>query len=361
MPKALPTLRTLIVGGEVNRRDVIDTWATTVNLITGYGPTETCVFCTAHPVHELSKPSNIGRPIGCATWIVDQDDHSILVPDGTIGELLIQGPGVARGYLNDKEKTDEVFVADPDFIPEASRGQYMFYKSGDLCRKAPDGNIEFLRRKDFQVKYHGNRVELGEIEYQLQNGMRSLLSCCVEIAEPEARQKRQAIVAFLQVPSDEDKDNYESLNELAVDMTDKLREQLLDLRTYVQKMLPAYMVPSLYVPMSKLPQNVSQKMERKVIQRWLEKQPSDLLELWSLGSGKVKTMPTEDKDVRMQALWVEVLGAMPEDVGVDDNFFAVGGDSIGKKNCFPNPHLTTHIALEVSRSQPRRICTNQSR
>ncbi len=158
--------------------------------------------------------------------------------------------------------------------------------------------------------------------------MPGLLSCCVEDRRAR-RAKRQAIVAFLQVPSDKDVDDYESLGDLAVEVTEEMREQLLDLRGYMKKTLPAYMVPSLYVPMANA-KNVAQKMERKVLQQWLEKQPVDRLEMWSLGSGKAKTMPAEEKDVQMQALWVEVLGILAEDIGVDDSFFAVGGDSIGK-------------------------------
>src|SRR5690606_19340742 len=122
---------------------------------------------------ENSDPTCIGRPTAGIFWVVDPDNHDILLPVGAVGELVLEGPFLARGYLNDAAKTNAVFIENPlwasDMCPENMKAfeRRRMYKTGDLVRYNPDGTLRFVGRKDYQVKVNAQRVELGEIEHHL--------------------------------------------------------------------------------------------------------------------------------------------------------------------------------------------------
>jgi non-ribosomal peptide synthetase component F len=159
-PSMVPTLKTLALGGEPLSKIDVETWAGHVQLINGYGPSECSVAATGNTeMTSDTDPANIGFPVGGICWIVDTDDHDLLLPPGEIGELLIEGPILARGYLKNKEKTDEVFVERPAWGPTTRTGENRrFYKTGDLAKFLPDGSLYFIGRKDTQVKLRGLRI-----------------------------------------------------------------------------------------------------------------------------------------------------------------------------------------------------------
>jgi non-ribosomal peptide synthetase component F len=134
----------------------------------GYGPTETCVFCVTRVVSGPSevdgpKPETIGHAVGSLSWVVEAKNHNRLVPIGCIGELIVQGPSLARGYLNEPDKTAAVFVDGPSWLKEFGYTQPLtLYKTGDLVRYNTDGTLTYLGRKDNQVKVNGQRLELGK-------------------------------------------------------------------------------------------------------------------------------------------------------------------------------------------------------
>lgn len=172
-PADVPTLKRLNNGGEALNRDVIERWADHVELYNLYGPAETTINQTASARLSTSSPaSNIGPAYGSHVWIVDERDHNRLVPPGCVGEILIEGPLVARGYLNDPEKTAAAFIEDPgwasQFPKSALSSPRRFYKSGDIGIMNMDGSITILGRRDAQVKINGQRVELDEVMYQVQ-------------------------------------------------------------------------------------------------------------------------------------------------------------------------------------------------
>lgn len=166
-PEDVPNLRTLILGGEALSTHDVETWAEHLQLVNGYGPSECSIAAAGNPhLTRTTDPANIGRAIGGVCWITEAQDHNRLAPIGTVGELLIEGPIVARGYLNNPEKTAEVFIENPAWV-EKVEGQppRRLYKTGDLVHYNPDGTINFIGRKDNQVKVRGQRLELGKLHF----------------------------------------------------------------------------------------------------------------------------------------------------------------------------------------------------
>ncbi|KAK1911190.1 hypothetical protein P3342_011792 [Pyrenophora teres f. teres] len=140
-------------------------------LINGYGPTECCIVCAGYTTTQAFTTGTIGRAIASVSWVVDPENHHRLAPLGSVGELLVEGPILARGYLNDAEKTAAAFIEDPAWLMDGCQGYAgrhgRLYKTGDLVQYNDDGNLVCVGRKDSQVKLRGQRIELGEIEHHL--------------------------------------------------------------------------------------------------------------------------------------------------------------------------------------------------
>ena len=160
-PSDIPNLKTLASGGEPLAKIDVETWAAHLQLINGYGPSECSIAATGNThMTPDTNPANIGWPVGGLCWVVHADDHDKLLSIGDVGELLIEGPILTRGYLKNQAKTDEVFITRPAWGPRTSVGEVRrLYKTGDLAKFNPDGSIHFVGRKDTQVKLRGLRIE----------------------------------------------------------------------------------------------------------------------------------------------------------------------------------------------------------
>jgi len=147
-PSDVPNVKGLSLGGEPLTKDNIEVWGNEVALHCCYGPSECSINSTWNgDLRKSTEATNIGKSIGSVSWIVDPSNHDRLVPIGCVGELLIEGPILARGYLNDPDKTSKAFIRNPMW---ASGRNDRFYKTGDLCRYNSDGTITYLGRKDTQ-------------------------------------------------------------------------------------------------------------------------------------------------------------------------------------------------------------------
>jgi amino acid adenylation domain-containing protein len=282
--------RSVLLGGEA-----IDgaTWqrlsVASTHFYNMYGPTECTVDASITLINGSSGPPHIGRPIA-NTRIYLLDAHRQLVPIGVAGEIHIGGVQVARGYLNRPALTAERFLPDSfSGLPGAR-----MYKSGDLGRYRPDGQIEFHGRNDFQVKLRGFRIELGEIEAQLR-ACRGVSEAVVIAREDSSRNKR--LVAYL-VP-DED----------AEPSIAALREQLVST-------LPEYMVPAAYVQLPALPLTPNGKLDRQALP-----DPEGDTHL-----KRAYEAPVGEIEVTLAAIWQELLHI--EQVGRHDHFFELGGHSL---------------------------------
>ncbi|KFF74859.1 hypothetical protein HX13_12800 [Chryseobacterium sp. P1-3] len=238
-------LEILVVAGDVTNPQVMAMYKEHgVDLINAYGPTETTVCATLHHYNEDENPVNIGGPIGNMTVYV-LDNHHRIVPVGAVGELYIGGAGIARGYLNRTDLTEERFIANP-FQTENQKVKEdngRLYKTGDLVRWLSNGELEYIGRNDFQVKIRGYRIELGEIENQL-------------LGYPEISQ-----VAVLA------KENKAGLKYLAgYYVSDTAIDSSL-LSEYLSESLPEYMVPGIYVHLTSLPLTINGKLDKKSVTR----------------------------------------------------------------------------------------------
>ncbi|WP_323074014.1 non-ribosomal peptide synthetase [Mycetohabitans endofungorum] len=287
LPRLGPSL-TLILAGEAPSATLVRDLADQGTVLNAYGPTETTVCATAwRGARDFNGAVLIGRPIA-NTRIYLLDAHGQPVPLGAVGELYIGGAGVARGYLNRPELTAERFVPDPFSDDAGAR----LYKTGDVARYLPDGNLEFLGRNDEQVKIRGFRIEPGEIAACLTAHPQVRDAVVLAIGEGAAKR----LVAYVQAEADE--------------------HLASTLRAQVVASLPEYMVPSAFMRLDAFPLTPNGKLDRRALPA-----PDD-----EALAHQVYEAPQGELEATLAAIWVELLGV--EHVGRHDSFFALGGHSL---------------------------------
>jgi amino acid adenylation domain-containing protein len=287
----LPRLRTIIAGGEACPLNLVTRWAHGRRFFNAYGPTEATVCATVAECTCYGKKPPIGYPIP-NTKVYLMDDQLQLVPVGVPGELHISGAGLARGYLNRPDLTAERFIPNPFSDKPESR----LYKTGDLARYLPDGNIEFLGRIDYQVKVRGFRIELGEIEEVL--NQHPGLQDTVVVAREETQVSGSKLVAYV-VPSPHQKPTPG------------------ELYRFLKSKLPDYMVPSAFILLETLPLTPNGKVDRQALPApaWV-----------SLESEETITASHTLIQELLADIWIKLLGV--GSVGIHDNFFELGGHSL---------------------------------
>ncbi|MFI1166942.1 non-ribosomal peptide synthase/polyketide synthase [Streptomyces sp. NPDC020801] len=298
---ALPGLRTLIVGAEACPADLVERWAPGRRMINSYGPTEATVVATwTGPLAPGAGAPPIGVPSG-TTRVHVLDAALRPVPPGVTGELYVAGPGLARGYLNRPGLTAARFVADPFGAP----GERM-YRTGDLARWDADGQLRFAGRADDQIKLRGFRIEPGEIESALRRS--PLVRDAAVLVRTDGTHDGPPsgpgrLVAYVVLAGG------------ALE-TDAGQVPVAELREHLSGVLPPHMVPSVFVPMDRLPLTPSGKTDRRAL-------PAPAPVRTATGP---RTAPRTGTERRIARIWADVLGVA--EVGADDNFFHLGGDSI---------------------------------
>ncbi|MEJ2633925.1 MAG: amino acid adenylation domain-containing protein [Calditrichia bacterium] len=285
--------KTFISGADLCTWDLANRWSQYHNFANAYGPTEATVASSWHAVKSQSAKSGsvpIGRPIdNVKFYILDRNLNP--VPIGVSGELYIAGVNLARGYLHRPDLTAEKFIPNPFDHQSGSR----LYKTGDLVRYLPDGNVEFLGRIDYQVKVRGFRIEIGEIEVVL-NQHPKIKEALILAQEDTPGNKR--LVAY-------------------IISAEKPDPSVSKLRSFLKEKLPEYMIPSAFVFLEKFPLNPNGKINRKAL---------PLPELIRPNLSKEFVPPGTETENALAKIWQEVLGI--EKVGIYDNFFELGGDSV---------------------------------
>ncbi|XP_044721303.1 AMP-binding enzyme domain-containing protein [Hirsutella rhossiliensis] len=316
----IPSLRKLVLGGEASTKDTIAKWHRSLDLIVCYGPAECSVYCSgAPPATATSDPADLGEAIGALYWVADAHDHNRLVPIGCTGELLLEGPTVARGYLHDKHKTAQTFIYNPAWADGSTPGRpRRFYRTGDLVRYNEDGTIHFVGRKDTQVKVRGQRVELGEIEHAIRIQMPSLTHVTVDAVSLDSR---QAVVAFLHVTAKS------SGSDEVLPLDDQLKEDLMKLQASIAEVLPFHMQPNMFVPMAQVPLTANGKVDRRRLRDLVTNLGHKRMLQFTLESS-TKRVPATDMEFALRDLWAQALSVDPPTIGTQDQFFRVGGDSI---------------------------------
>ena len=340
-PENAPHLRTLVLGGESLTKDIIDTWAgiDNIRLFNTYGPSECSIQCTSSKaLGRVATGANIGRPVNCKLWVTDADDPRRLLPVGSTGELLIEGPIVGRGYLNQPGKTKAVFIQGLPWASVVGDGSpRRFYRTGDLARFNHDGTLDCLGRQDSQIKLHGQRIELGEIEYNITKRLLvpDTAQVAVEAFTPGGSSSRKLLAAFIQFSEASGSASGSSSGLGVTEMTDALRTDLLRIKSETAQHLPEYMVPSLFLPLVRMPTNTSGKIDRKKLREEASKLDQRHLALYSLSQtaqvgGEVDAPLGSPLERVLASAWAETLGIDLDEnpIGPDDNFLELGGDSI---------------------------------
>ncbi len=296
---ALAALRWLIPTAEALHSELCRRWFSlypTIPLLNAYGPTECSDDVTFYPIfqppEETHSIMSIGQPIAnMQVYVLDRRMRP--VPIGVSGELYIGGVGVGRGYLADATRTAETFVPDPFRREPGAR----LYRTGDMTRYLADGNLEFLGRRDHQVKIRGYRIELGEIEAVLSQhaGVRE----CAVLAQEDAPDNSRLIAYVVTRP--EHPCSADALHHLATEM------------------LPDYMVPSAFVFLDALPLSPNGKLDRQALPA-----PSESRSVLEAAYAAPRTAI----EVELVNIWAELLGLKPERIGIQDDFFALGGHSL---------------------------------
>jgi amino acid adenylation domain-containing protein len=290
------SLRLMLVGGEKAQMQVLEAWrrvaGSGVRWINTYGPTETSVIATAYELSSsgpLPDPVPIGRPIGNMRIHI-LDGNLQPVPVGVAGEIHIGGPGLARGYLNCPDITAAKFIPDPF----SSGPQAKLYQTGDLARYLPNGEIEFVGRRDFQIKIRGFRVEPGEIESVL--GRHSSVRDAVVVSPNDGLSTKRLVAYVVPVAG--------------------LAPSAAELRSWLRKQLPDYMIPSDFVFLEELTLTPNGKVDRR-----------------ALSAQPVAHVPSEDRatpgdpvESQLTRIWEEILAKRP--IGGRENFFELGGHSL---------------------------------
>lgn len=329
-PGKVPTLKHMALAGEPLKKVNVTEWAEHLELVNLYGPAE-CALATTLRVGLVKedRPDNIGRSVGLLVWIVDASNTDRLVPTGAVGELLLEGPNVGRGYLKDKERTLASFIENPAWLKgERTIPPRRFYRSGDLGRYNGDGSIQILGRIDTQVKLHGQRVELGEIEYQVKIGLadQSLVNLAVVYAKSAEHPGGGLLATFLEF---EEKSTEVNRDQLMLSIPQILRKALVGLDTHLAENLPSYMVPSIYVPLNAMPLLTAGKIDRGRLSRIVKSLPTEAVAIYSLAEyQEEKVMPRTRMERTLHKLWAKSLNIDARSIGVDDNFFRLGADSV---------------------------------
>jgi tyrocidine synthetase III len=288
----LSSLKYIFLAGEALLAELVERfrrYGLAVSVENIYGPTEGTVYSAWYSLGEWCGGSvPIGKPLPNVELLV-LDRAGNLQPVGVPGELCITGVGLARGYLNNPELTTERFIKNRSYRTNKT---YIGYKTGDLARWLPDGNIEFLGRMDYQVKVRGFRIELGEIEGQL-------------LKHPGIK---EAVVLLIGTQT-EDKS-------LCAYVGGDVPGGAEELRQYLSRTLPYYMVPTDFVFLERLPLNVSGKIDRKA------------LPVPGIKTGAGYVAPANTIEKKLVEIWSEVMGIDRSRIGVEDNFFLLGGHSL---------------------------------
>ncbi|MCK4259871.1 MAG: amino acid adenylation domain-containing protein, partial [Halanaerobiales bacterium] len=279
-----------------------------MQIINGYGPTETTICATFYKYGQrqpIGKNVPIGKPLAnTQIYILDQNYN--LVPQGAVGEIYIAGDGLAVGYLNKAELTAERFLPNP-FMP----GTRM-YKTGDLVQWLPDGNIKFLGRVDHQVKIRGFRVELGEVQSQLLN------------YEP----LNDVIVI--------DRIDQNGVKYLCAYVTSNQKVTIRELKEYLSRFLPEYMIPTYFIQLDQLPLTPNGKVDRNALPA-----PDG-----TIVTGAVYEAPRNETEEILAKIWKEVLGI--NEVGINDNYFDLGGHSLKATTLVSRIHRELEVAIPLN-------------
>ncbi|KAI0194210.1 acetyl-CoA synthetase-like protein [Astrocystis sublimbata] len=321
------TFQTLALGGEaVRKQNVLPILELGIRVINWYGPAECCAMATFANLTKDSVEGTIGHGIATNTWVIQRgsDGRGQLCGIGEIGELCLEGPLVAAGYLNDAEKTAASFIRNPPWLLEGGPepGQVgrsgCAYRTGDLVKLSIDGSLVYAGREDAQVKIRGQRVELGEIEHHLRRHIFVEYQVAADLVTPAGR-PTPILVAYVS-PLQGDTSTSEQLRGLIVSAMANINDRL-------SKVLPAYMCPTAYIPINRMPLTATNKIDRKRLRQLGASCKAEEI-VFPGDVQAVRRAPRTATEKQLQKIWASLLNIDARSISADDSFFQLGGDSI---------------------------------
>jgi amino acid adenylation domain-containing protein/non-ribosomal peptide synthase protein (TIGR01720 family) len=320
---SLKTLKTIITAGEAAIVDDALFYSRHKQYINAYGPTEASVCISFHRVNpDRAYPESIpiGKPISNTSLFI-LDKFMKPLPVGVPGEICVSGAGVGRGYLHRPDLTAEKFIPHPfkddPLASELHLGNGKLYRTGDIGKWLPDGNIVFSGRTDDQVKIRGYRIELGEIESALESVPG--IGEAVVLAKQEDSGEKILVAYFVRAVADRAQ---------AYDLSPE------SLRGLLKQRLPDYMIPSYFAELEKFPLTTSGKIDKRNLPDYKESEAS---------SRTVYEAPRNDLEAKIAEIWELIMGRK---AGIHDDYFAVGGDSIKAIQIVSRLHQE-HLKLQV--------------
>lgn len=352
-PEMFPTLEILLTGGELVLPDLIKTWAPKLKFVEAVGMTEGVAITTN--IKTDGTMNRMAQTMSGVPWIVDPDDHNKMVPIGALGELMVEGPCLAQGYLHDEEKTNAAFIEAPlwarkDVYPNR---KFRLYRTGDMARYYSDGLVRLLGRRDTRVKLNGQRIELGDVETHMQKNLPESMAVAADVVT--SSQNRSFLVGFVFAITDLGKPNDPEDGLLPKNESSDILSLLPKLKEEMSVALPAYMVPTIFLPFSRRPTNMSGKLDRKKLRHIASSLSIEDMVAYS-SSETQRTPPSTDSQKILSKLWASLFGIDAESIVIEDNFMVLGGDSLQAMYVMGKPKISFDECLNIMSREHLETC-----
>ena len=329
-PKTVPGLKVFTMAGEPIGQALVKQWMSSpgLDVINVYGPGECCMDTTANIyTRHTTQENNIGKAFDgiCGGHIVNVNNHNQLLPVGALGELLIQGSTLGRGYLGEPEKTAQAYISNPTWLsPDTSPEYRRLYKTGDMMRQNPDQSFLTYSRIDKQVKLNGQRMELGEIEYNTAKALGGDCKVAVELIKLPWRHEvdSKILIAFYSCNAGWHKGRLEAL----IDSEAPILDAELIMKKLLDDLKPIA-IPRAFIPLKLMPAVTQGKLDRKTLQALGAGLSKETFSMFAGDVGTGEPIRTDSERV-VQGLFAYSLGVAEEQIARDSNFFWLGGDSI---------------------------------
>lgn len=323
LPSDVPTIKTLVLSGKSLSQKALETWhGHGVYLASYWTPSEGFSSgCINTEVTVHTDPMQIGRASGCRIWITRQDRPQNLLPIGCVGEILVEGPTIGRGYVNKPAITMADFVTDLDWSNDGLGHTRRFYRTGDLGRFEPDGSVILVGQPGDLVDIHGRRVGLNRIRHGITENLPPGSEAVVLVVA-----ERLVVFVKLDVFSSVDMQDTTSIEVEDLESRQVFQREMDVLRRSLADALPPHMVPSIYVPVSSVPTTPLATEARRQLQDLARPLIGESALLREEISNKKQ--PRNDMERDLQRVWAEVLHQPASTIGMDDTFMSLGGDSL---------------------------------
>ncbi|KAJ5861276.1 uncharacterized protein N7529_008586 [Penicillium soppii] len=334
-PRDVSSLQTLLLVGEKMTKFDIERWQG-LRLLSLYGLSEVVVAgAISHKFSVESDPAEIGKPIATRSWVVCPDDHNKLKPVGASGELLIEGPSTCNKYLNDPEKTNKTYITDPTWCRFISPGapERRFAKTGDIVRYVgPDGALQYIGRKNTEVKLRGQRMDLSEVEYHVQQQFHDGTEVAAEVVLPKngVLSEHAMLVAFISVQQKQGARRV--VDFVLARTTPEFKRKAQQAITQLKQSLPSFMVPTAFVSLEHLPLTASGKLNRLILRESASNMSREEILSCSQDVSATKTQAATAEEAILQNACAQVLAQPAETVDVESSFSTLGMDSLGARH-----------------------------